>query len=62
MFGTDGLRIPDGGQVEFLIPVEQFTLVRDESHHLSPREMDVKEFLRVKNKFLHSEKIITPLP
>src|SRR5574341_2229282 len=54
VLGADGLCVANGRQIEFLIPIEKFAFIGDERHHLSPREMDVKELLRVADEFFHS--------
>ena len=57
MFGADRLHIFDGGEVEFLIPIQQFPLIGNERHYLPPRQVDVKNFLRVVDEFFHARKL-----
>src|SRR5258708_13068790 len=53
MFGADAFCIPDGGQVEFLIPVEQLTLVGQKSDDLPARQVNSIELECLFDKLVH---------
>jgi len=44
----------DRGQVEFLVPVQQFAFVMNQGHHLPSGQVDAEESLRLTGEFVHS--------
>ena len=49
--------IPDGGEIELLIPFEQFFFVGSQCHHLTPGEMNIEQCLCVVSEFFHDGKL-----
>ena len=59
MLGADGFGIADGGEVELLIPFEQFFFIGGQGHHLTPRDVNVEQRLGLVNELFH-QKNYTP--
>ena len=57
MFGADRFGIPDGRQVEFVIPFEQLLFIGMKSARLPPGDIDVEQPRRVLDEFFHDGKL-----